>query len=1149
MKFPEYKTFDLPAMQEKIVEKWNREETFRRSVEDRPQAPSFVFFEGPPSANGIPGIHHVISRTIKDAVCRYKTQRGYRVERRAGWDTHGLPVELSVEKQLGITKEDIGKSISVEEYNAVCRKEVMRYTRQWEVLTEKMAYWVDMSRPYVTYHNSYIETVWYLLRDIYQKGLLYKGYSIQPYSPAAGSGLSSHELNQPGCYKDVKDTTCTAQFEIVKDPTSAFLFEREGERVYFLAWTTTPWTLPSNTALCVGPGIRYVKLHTCNPYTGDPVSVVMAEDLKETLFPEKNTEIPMGSYTPGDKALPFQQADATFTGKQLEGISYRQLIPWVNPGAGAFRVVTGDFVTTEEGTGIVHIAPTFGDDDNKVARKHGIPALLLTDSNGSLCPMVDKTGKFYRLEDLDPAFVSSRVDVQTYAPFAGRYVKNAYDPQWKDGKGSSAGADSLDVEICMWLKKNGRVFRIEKMVHNYPHCWRTDKPILYYPLDSWFIRTTAVKERMMALNDTINWKPSSTGTGRFGKWLENLQDWNLSRSRFWGTPLPVWRTEDGSEERCIGSLQELYEALEDSVSKGFMVSNPLKDKGFVPGDFSRQNYEKIDLHRPFVDTWILASANGQPMRREPDLIDVWFDSGSMPFSQEGLEKLGTPAFGQVADFIAEGVDQTRGWFFTLHAIAAMVNDRVCFRNVLSNGLILDKNGNKMSKRLGNTVDPFRMLDKYGADPLRWYMMTNAQPWDNLRFDEGGVDEVRRKFFGTLYNTYSFFALYANVDGFTAAQAGPDYSGCVPVEQRPEIDRWIISLLNTLTIKVLNAYDDYDLTTAGRLIQDFVCDQLSNWYVRLNRKRFWGGDMDPDKRAAYQTLYACLKTVALLGAPLAPVYMERLFLDLTGNGSVHLELMPVADQTLVDEALEERMDLAQRCTSMVLALRRKVNIKVRQPLSKILMPVLDPALADKLELVRSTILGEVNVKDLEFIHDTTGLILKAVKPNFKVLGKKYGPQMKDITAALNRFSQEDITALEQAVGQGSYILELPSGKVSLERDDVTITSQDMPGWLIAVEGPLTVALDVTITDALLREGTARELVNRIQNLRKDTGLEVTDKIRLVIEHREDIADALSDFGQYIAQQVLATEITTSPAPPRAHPVEWEDGTLDIHIEKS
>ncbi len=1149
MKFPEYKNFDLPKIQEGITSKWDREQTFRRSVEERPDAPPFVFFEGPPSANGMPGIHHVISRAIKDVVCRYKTQRGFRVERRAGWDTHGLPVELSVEKMLGITKEDIGVSLSVEEYNAVCRKEVMKYTREWELLTRKMAYWVDMSRPYVTYHNSYIETIWYLLGIIYNKGLLYKGYSIQPYSPAAGTGLSTHELNQPGCYKDVKDTTCTALFKITKDSASDFLFDLEDEPLYFLSWTTTPWTLPSNTALCVGPAINYIKLRTYNPYSGEPISVVLARDLRETLFPEKNGAIPPDSYKPGDKAIPWTQAGPGFTGKQLEGIRYSQLMPWVNPGAGAFRVITGDFVTTQEGTGIVHIAPTFGDDDHKVAKKHGVPALTLKDSNGNLCPMVDKTGKFYRLEDLDPGFVSSGMDASAYAPFAGRYVKNDYDPHWNNGTAEANGAESLDVELCMWLKKNGSVFRIEKMVHNYPHCWRTDKPVLYYPLDSWFIRTTAVRERMMELNDTISWKPESTGTGRFGKWLENLQDWNLSRSRYWGTPLPIWRTEDGKEERCIGSLQELYDALEESVNQGFMSSNPLKDKGFVPGDFSSVNYDRIDLHRPFVDQWILASASRKPMHREPDLIDVWFDSGSMPFSQEGLEKLGTPAFGQVADFIAEGVDQTRGWFFTLHAIATMVNDRVCFRNVLSNGLILDKNGNKMSKRLGNTVDPFKLLDLYGADPVRWYMLTNAQPWDNLRFDETGVDEVRRKFFGTLYNTYSFFALYANVDGFTAALAAEDSPGWVPVGERSELDRWIISLLNTLTDNVLNAYENYDITTAGRLIQDFTVDHLSNWYVRLNRKRFWRGDLDDDKRAAYQTLYTCLRTIALLAAPIAPVYMERLYLDLGAGDSVHLELMPRVRKELIDKALEERMDLAQHCTSMVLALRRKVNIKVRQPLSKILMPVLDKAMEEKLIKVKSIILNEVNVKELEFIHDTAGLILKGIKPNFKVLGKKCGSRMKEITSVLNAFSQEEIARFEKAVEAGSYTLSLDGGDMNLEREDVIITSQDMPGWLIAIEGPLTVALEVTITDALLREGTARELINRIQNLRKDTGLEVTDKIRLVIEERKDVAEALADFGHYIASQVLATDIALAATPTAAHDVEWEEGTLSIHIEKS
>lgn len=1167
MKFAEYKAFDLPAIQEEIVEKWNREKTFLRSVEMRPKEKPFVFFEGPPSANGMPGIHHVISRAIKDVICRYKTQQGFRVERRAGWDTHGLPVELGVEKSLGITKEDIGKTISVEEYNAACRTEVMKYTREWENLTQKMAYWIDMSNPYVTYHNTYIETVWYLIREIYKKGFLYKGYSIQPYSPAAGTGLSTHELNQPGCYKDVKDTTCTAQFEVIRDQVSEFLFsgtntsgsagavasgsEGSEERVFFLAWTTTPWTLPSNTALCVGPSIRYRVVRTVNPYTEEPIRVILAEDLIETFFP-------------GDKAASYVAEPAVYTGKQLAGIRYHQLIPWVDPGEGAFRVITGDFVTTEDGTGIVHIAPTFGDDDNKVAKLHGVPALLLTDRQGTQCPMVDKTGKFYRLEDLSAGFVEKQVNTEAYAPYAGRYVKNEYDPQYKNNSAATPEQDSLDVDICMLLKKTGRVLRIEKMVHNYPHCWRTDKPILYYPLDSWFIKTTAVKDRMIELNNSISWKPESTGTGRFGKWLENLQDWNLSRSRYWGTPLPIWRTEDGAEELCVGSLRELYDALEDSVEKGYMKSNPLKDKGFIPEDFSKNNYDKIDLHRPYVDDWVLVSPKGKPMFREPDLIDVWFDSGSMPFSQEGLEKLGQPEFGQVGDFIAEGVDQTRGWFFTLHAIAVMVNDRICFRNVLSNGLILDKNGNKMSKRLGNTVDPFVMLDTYGADPLRWYMLTNAQPWDNLRFDEEGVDEIRRKFFGTLYNTYSFFALYANVDGFTPAHAqaanlpqASAFAERVPVQERPEMDRWIVSVLNTLIKDVLQAYDRYDITTAGRLIQDFVSDQLSNWYVRLNRKRFWGGQVDTDKRAAYQTLYSCLHTVALLGAPIAPVYMERLYLDLTLGDSVHLERMPEADESLIDKALEERMDLAQRITSMVLALRRKVNIKVRQPLSRILVPVLDAEVEKRLEQVQSIILNETNVKEMKFIRDTTGLILKGIKPNFKVLGKKHGPLMKEITAALREFTQEDIAAFERAVNEENtqngltrfYSLALPSGAVLLEREDVIITSEDMPGWLIAVDQLHTVALDVTLTEELEREGTARELVNRIQNLRKDTGLEVTDKIRVVVEDRKDIAEAVREHRQYIASQTLANEIQVAAVPSDAHEVEWEDGSLSIHIEKS
>ncbi len=1159
MKFPEYKQLDMPAQQASLIQKWQKEATFERSVTTREDAPSFVFFEGPPSANGMPGIHHVMARSIKDVICRYKTQKGFRVERRAGWDTHGLPVELGVEKMLGITKEDIGKTVSVEEYNSACRKEVMKYTKEWEQLTEKMGYWVDMSRPYVTYHNSYIETLWYLLKDIYKKGWLYKGYSIQPYSPAAGTGLSTHELNQPGCYKDVKDTTCVAQFAVLRDSSSAFLFDSDNENVSFVAWTTTPWTLPSNTALCVGPAIEYVKVSTFNPYTGTPVSVVLAKELVDRYFNPRAAGLPMDAYKQGDKLIPFRVSEKTYKGNELCGIRYSQLLKWVNPGEGAFRVITGDFVTTEDGTGIVHIAPTFGDDDNKVAKAYGVPPMILLDKNGGRCPMVDRVGRFYRLEDLDPDFVNEKIDVHAYGEFAGRYVKNAYDPALSREETDHSDAVTLDIDICMWLKQKGLVFKIEKMVHNYPHCWRTDKPVLYYPLDSWFIRTTAVKDRMMELNDTVNWKPESTGTGRFGKWLENLQDWNLSRSRFWGTPLPIWRTEDGKEELCVGSLEELYQNMEKAVSAGITHSNPMKDAGFVPGDFSKENYDRIDLHRPFVDRWVLVSESGKPMYREPDLIDVWFDSGAMPFAQEGLAALGRPEFGQVGDFIAEGVDQTRGWFFTLHAIATMVNNRVCFRNVLSNGLVLDKAGNKMSKRLGNAVDPFKVLDAYGADPLRWYMLTNAQPWDNLKFDEAGVDEVRRKFFGTLYNTYSFFALYANVDGFTAHMACDTHKDWVPVKERPEIDRWVISLLNTLIEKVDNAYADYDITTAGRLIQDFVCDQLSNWYVRLNRKRFWGGEMDRQKYAAYQTLYTCLQTVACLAAPIAPFFMEQMYLDLLEDEapqrtvadapSVHLSSMPASDPSLIDKMLEERMDLAQRCSSMILALRRKVNIKVRQPLSKVLLPVLDARIEEQLTQVKSLILNEVNVKELEYVYDTTGLILKQVKPNFKVLGKKYGRQMKEIAAAMDAFTQEDIARLEKQVETGAFELALPSGTVSVEKEDVTITSQDMPGWLIAVDGTLTLALDVTITPALQREGTARELVNRIQNLRKESGLEVTDKINVVVESRPEVVESLQDYSEYIAGQTLASSIQTAAHPHLPASVEWDEGTLAIHIEKS
>lgn len=1141
MKFAEYKKLDSVEINRSVLEKWKRESVFRQSLELREGAPEFVFFEGPPSANGMPGIHHVMARSIKDAFCRYKTQQGYLVRRKAGWDTHGLPVELGVEKMLGITKEDIGKKLSVEEYNDACRKEVMKYTREWVALTERIGYWVDMDRPYITYDNRYIETLWYLLRQIYDKGLLYKGYSIQPYSPAAGTGLSTHELNQPGCYRDVKDTTCTAQFRVVREAASECLFAglEAGEEVFFLAWTTTPWTLPSNTALCVGPKIRYVRVRSFNPYTGRPAVYVLAEPLLAAHFSPKAADAALEDYRPGDKLVPYRVLGEPLPGTALCGIRYEQLIPWVNPGEGAFRVIPGDYVTVEDGTGIVHIAPTFGADDDKVAKAAGVPPLQVVDAAGVRQPMVDRKGAFYRLEDLDPEFVRTRVDETAYREFAGRYVKNAYDPEL------APDAPTLDVDLCVWLKQENKVFRIEKHVHNYPHCWRTDKPVLYYPLNSWFIRTTAVRDRLIELNRTVSWKPESTGSGRFGKWLENLQDWNLSRSRYWGTPLPIWRTEDGAEEKCIGSLQELYAELDRSVEAGLMSANPLREAGFVPGDFSDENYGRIDLHRPYVDQWVLAASDGRPMRREPDLIDVWFDSGAMPFAQETLAALGTPAFGRTADFIAEGVDQTRGWFFTLHAISTMVSDKPAFRTVLSNGLVLDKQGNKMSKRLGNAVDPFVQLDRHGADALRWYMLTNAQPWDNLKFDEAGVDEVKRKFFGTLYNTYSFFALYANVDGFD--NRGPR----VPVADRPEIDRWIISLLNSLIRDVTAAYEDYDVTGAGRMIQDFVCDHLSNWYVRLNRKRFWGGGLTQDKLAAYQTLYTALETVAVLAAPIAPFFMERLFLDLNAvsgqhpEASVHFTRMPQADASLIDAELEERMQLAQQCTSMVLALRRKVNIKVRQPLARLLIPVLDSRIGERLELVKHLILGEVNVKEIEFITRTAGLITKKIKPNFKTLGKKYGRQMKEIAAAFAAMEQERIAAVESA---GTYDLALASGTVTLEPSDYEISSEDMPGWLVASEGRLTVALDITVTDALRREGTARELVNRIQNLRKDCGLEVTDQIRVSVEDRPEIAEALADFGSYVAAQTLAVSIDRVSCPADGSPVEWDEGTLTIAVRK-
>ena len=1147
MTFKEYKGLDLVEAGNEILARWKKNHAFEKSLELREGAPDFVFFEGPPSANGKPGIHHVMARSIKDAICRYKTQTGYRVARRAGWDTHGLPVEIGVEKKLGIHKDDIGTKISVEEYNRTCRSEVMKYTREWETMTERVGYWVDMKDPYITYDNRYIETLWYLLRKIYDKGLLYKGYSIQPYSPSDGTGLSSHELNQPGCYRDVTDTTATVQFALERDAASEKLFAGADAPVYMLAWTTTPWTLPSNTALCVGPKIEYVRVLSFNPYTGEPAVYVLAKALVGTWFNPKAAELPLEDYRKGDKLVPFRVLDGAFTGADLVGIRYRQLIPWFTPdGEGeAFRVISGDYVTTEDGTGIVHIAPTFGADDKRVAAAFGVPGIMVTDKEGKKQAQVDHDGRFYPVADLDPDYAARYVDA-SYAEYAGRFVKNAFDDSLP------ADAPTLDIDLCLMMKADGRLFRMLKHVHSYPHSWRTDKPVLYYPLDAWFIRTTAVKDEMVALNNTITWKPESTGTGRFGQWLENIQDWNLSRSRFWGTPLPIWRTEDGKEEKCIGSVKELYNEIEKAVAAGIMPSNPLKEKGFDPEDMSLENYDRIDLHRPYVDQIFLVSDTGRKMVRESDLIDVWFDSGSMPYAQEGLRNLGKPQFGCTADFIAEGVDQTRGWFYTLHAIHTMVSGTPAFRRVISNGLVLDKNGNKMSKRLGNAVDPFEQLDKYGADALRWYMLTNAQPWDNLKFDAAGVDEVRRKFFGTLYNTYSFFALYANVDGFDPA------APAVPYAVRPEIDRWIVSLLNTLKKQVRAAYEDYDVTTAGRLIQDFVCDHLSNWYVRLNRKRFWGGGLTQDKLAAYQTLYEVLVTVAELSAPIAPFYMDRLYLDLVPDGaeSVHYVTMPDCDGQVVDKALEERMELAQKASSLVLSLRRKVSIKVRQPLGRMVIPVMSESVRAQLEKVKGLILGEVNVKDVEFLTDTTGIITKKIKPNFKTLGKVYGKQMKEIAAAFGAMDQATISAVQAAEVAGeAYTLALPSGPVELHVGDYEITSQDMPGWLVASDGPLTIALDITLTDALRREGTARELVNRIQNLRKESGFEVTDQIEVCIFAEEkasgEIAASLADYGDYLRAQTLAVSVAQGPvegAPADASPVEWDEGEVRIALKK-
>lgn len=1158
-KFAEYSKFDLSNVNKEILKKWQDGDVFHKSLEIREGHPSFVFYEGPPSANGMPGIHHVIARSIKDIFCRYKTMKGYKVNRKAGWDTHGLPVELGVEKSLGITKEDIGKKISVAEYNAACRKDVMKFTKEWTDLTQKMGYWVDLENPYITYDNRYIETLWWLLKQLYNKGLLYKGYTIQPYSPAAGTGLSSHELNQPGCYRDVKDTTVVGQFKM-KNPKPEMT---QWGTPYFIAWTTTPWTLPSNTALCVGPKIDYVAVQTYNAYTGEKITVVLAKPLLYAHFNKKAEGIALEDYKPGDKLVPFKVV-GEYKGTDLVGMEYEQLIPWVKPveatedgwkeaSAKAFRVIAGDYVTTEDGTGIVHIAPTFGADDAFVAKAAGIPSLFMINKKGETRPMVDLTGKFYLLDELDEKFVAECVDVEKYKEYEGKWVKNAYDPQFTiDGKydeKAAQAAESLDIYICMKMKQANLAFKIEKHVHNYPHCWRTDKPVLYYPLDSWFIRSTACKDRMIELNKTINWKPESTGTGRFGKWLENLNDWNLSRSRYWGTPLPIWRSEDG-EEICIGSVEELYNEIEKAIAAGFMTENPYKKLGFEPGVYTKDNYEKIDLHRPYVDDITLVSPSGKPMKRESDLIDVWFDSGAMPYAQlhypfENKELVDSRTY-YPADFIAEGVDQTRGWFFTLHAIATMIFDSVAYKAVVSNGLVLDKNGNKMSKRLGNAVDPFATIEKYGSDPLRWYMITNASPWDNLKFDIEGVEEVRRKFFGTLYNTYSFFALYANVDGFDYSQ--PE----VAWEKRPEIDRWILSLLNSLIKDVDNFLNSYEPTRAGRAISDFVNDHLSNWYVRLNRKRFWQGGLTEDKLSAYQTLYTCLETVAKLMAPIAPFYADQLFCDLisvTGREqvySVHLSDFPKCNEERIDKNLEERMQMAQTISSMVLALRRKVNIKVRQPLHILMVPVLDEHQKESIEAVKQLILNEVNVKDMKFVDNTAGILVKRIKPDFKKLGPRYGKIMKALAAAIQQMSQDDINAFEKA---GTFTLQVDGQEAVLERADVEIISEDIPGWLVANEGRLTVALDITVTDELKKEGLARELVNRIQNLRKSSGFEITDKVNITLASSAEMDGAVEAYQEYIKSQVLANNLVITAEPiSDATSLDFEDFTLAVKVEK-
>ena len=1135
-KFAEHNGLNLTEVNKEVLAEWTKNDVFHKSISEREGCPQFVFFEGPPSANGHPGIHHVLARTIKDTFNRYKTMQGFQVHRKAGWDTHGLPVELGVEKELGITKVDIGSRITIEDYNKKCRENVMMFTAEWRELTEKMGYWVDLDHPYITYDNKYIETLWWLLKQFYDKDLLYKGYTIQPYSPAAGTGLSSHELNQPGCYRDVKDTTVTAQF-VMRNPKKEMT---EWGNPYFVAWTTTPWTLAANSALCVGPKIDYVAIQTYNMYTGEPITIVMAEARVSAYLKAEGENADLQSYKKEDKIIPWKVV-GHYKGADLVGMEYEQLLPWIKPmNDGAFRVISGDYVTTEDGTGIVHIAPNFGADDASVARKAGVPPIILIDKKGAQRPVVDLQGKYYVLDDLDADFVSQYVNVEGWNQYAGRYVKNAYDDKLTDKD------ETLDISICMDLKQQNKAFKIEKHVHNYPHCWRTDKPILYYPLDSWFIRSTAKKVRMSELNKTINWKPESTGTGRFGNWLDNLNDWNLSRSRFWGTPLPVWRDEDDNI-LCIGSLHELYDEIEKSVAAGLMKSNPLKDKGFVPDDYSQENYDKIDMHRPYVDNIILVSKAGKPMKRETDLIDVWFDSGSMPYAQihypfENREEIdNNKAF--PADFINEGVDQTRGWFFTLHAIATMIFDNVAFKNVISSGLVLDAKGNKMSKRLGNAVNPFDELEKFGTDAVRFYMLTNSQPWDNLKFDENGVDEVRRKFFGTLYNTYSFFSLYANVDGFDYSQED------VALDERPEIDRWILSELHSLVNDVTAALDDYEPTKAGRYIDTFVNDDLSNWYVRLNRKRFWGKEMSKDKVSAYQTLYTCLETVAKLLAPFSPFYSDQLYMDLikvSGRDnaiSVHLTKFPVAEDKFIDKDLEARMEMAQKVTSMVLALRRKVNIKVRQPLQCIMIPATDDEQKKHIEAVKELIMNEVNVKELKFVEGS-GVLVKKVRCNFRTMGKKYGKLMKSVASAMDALSQEQIAKLEDS---GNIDIYVEGQQLNVEAVDVDIISEDIPGWLVSNEGNLTVALEVELTDELRNEGMARELINRIQNLRKETGLEITDRINVTVASNDKSDVAISSYGDYIKGQVLADSINIEDND--GPEIDFDEFKLNTNITKS